>query len=496
MRNRVVVSLILFFVIAGIFGVVSAENNELSYKPMILRNIKEIKSVSPSDVANLGFGVYEISAQYNLGAYHQGKWLGEYNRKDKKTGALWIEFSWDRPETNIVLIDGAGNERKIYLPASTPAGSSTYGEYYWISEDGSSYYAHSSHTHGWPDLSYEKALVPEHLARKTLSLGQKNPEGEEPIEQPGNMIKIKGQIIDKSNNQPVAGAQLGSAYQFSPDNVVSDSNGNVEFFVSADFGGSWTFSEWDCYGYTDAIVLQKNYQDEEKKYDFALIKEGFDSKKEVIDISGRNEIDIGKLYTWPQADISVESDIKASFNVMYKYKNKEGYNGPGDGNYRKEHYLTNSLPLDYETFIQFNDESGKEYKSDSYTIPANARCGIVLLKYFNGKSEWSVLSAVEPTEESGPIDIDIPDIIIENEPKSISNLCFGCLKKETCYPLGYRKSGEFCSEDKKFISQLSADSSCDNNFECSSNVCISGSCVSEGLLQKILNWFRKLFGKE
>ena len=65
-----------------------------------------------------------------------------------------------------------------------------------------------------------------------------------------------------------------------------------------------------------------------------------------------------------------------------------------------------------------------------------------------------------------------------------------------CYPLGYRKSGEYCSEDGSFIKQLKAEESCDNTFECSSNVCVSGECISEGLIKKILNWFSRLFGGE
>ncbi len=64
-----------------------------------------------------------------------------------------------------------------------------------------------------------------------------------------------------------------------------------------------------------------------------------------------------------------------------------------------------------------------------------------------------------------------------------------------CDTLGYRKSGEYCTDKGIFEKQLKGDENCDNNFECSSNVCISGKCISEGFLQKILNWFKKLFGE-
>jgi len=63
-----------------------------------------------------------------------------------------------------------------------------------------------------------------------------------------------------------------------------------------------------------------------------------------------------------------------------------------------------------------------------------------------------------------------------------------------CYPFGYRKAGAFCSDEGAFVKQLAGDTTCENNFECSSNVCVSGTCISEGLLQKIINWFKNLFG--
>jgi len=112
----------------------------------------------------LGFGVYQVSAQYNLGAYHQGKWYEGLN--PGISGPVWVEFGWpNRPDTDVVLQDENGLSRKIYLP-SVGANTASYGWYYWIAEDGASYYAHTSHGPGWPNLSSSEALRPEHLARK------------------------------------------------------------------------------------------------------------------------------------------------------------------------------------------------------------------------------------------------------------------------------------------------------------------------------------------
>ena len=71
-----------------------------------------------------------------------------------------------------------------------------------------------------------------------------------------------------------------------------------------------------------------------------------------------------------------------------------------------------------------------------------------------------------------------------------------CPLDDKCYPFGYRKSEKFCSDSGAFTEQLKADLKCENNFECGSNVCVSGQCVSEGTIEKILNWFKKLFGGE
>jgi len=69
-----------------------------------------------------------------------------------------------------------------------------------------------------------------------------------------------------------------------------------------------------------------------------------------------------------------------------------------------------------------------------------------------------------------------------------------CSLNGKCYILGYRKDGRFCSESGEFEEQLSEEGAvCDNSFECSTNLCIDGECISQGLLQKIFQWFRKVF---
>ncbi|MBL7058908.1 hypothetical protein ISS08_00435 [Candidatus Pacearchaeota archaeon] len=80
------------------------------------------------------------------------------------------------------------------------------------------------------------------------------------------------------------------------------------------------------------------------------------------------------------------------------------------------------------------------------------------------------------------------------EKQTKDNSCIGCFIDNKCYPFNHRKSGEFCSiNEGEFISQLEADSTCENNFECLSNICIDNKCVDTSIWNKFISWFRNLF---
>ena len=103
--------------------------------------------------------------------------------------------------------------------------------------------------------------------------------------------------------------------------------------------------------------------------------------------------------------------------------------------------------------------------------------------------------------EPVPVPCGIGTCIPEDEVEEIEAIpedeifyrCYGCKLEGKCYPMGYRKEGRYCSDNYEFIEQLGA-GTCDNHFECESNVCISDECVGEGLLKKIIKWFKKIFG--
>lgn len=101
-------------------------------------------------------------------------------------------------------------------------------------------------------------------------------------------------------------------------------------------------------------------------------------------------------------------------------------------------------------------------------------------------------SYVFPTKETGPIEFSEGDE--GNADEKGGYLCSGCELDNKCYPLGYRKDGNFCSDSYTFTTQIESENMCENNFECSSNLCLSGKCVNGSLVDKILNWFKGFFG--
>ena len=74
-------------------------------------------------------------------------------------------------------------------------------------------------------------------------------------------------------------------------------------------------------------------------------------------------------------------------------------------------------------------------------------------------------------------------------------ICEGCLNdNKACVPVGTRTSTQFCDSDYSFKNQNSEDNDCNNNYECSSNVCVNNNCISPSLMQRIIEWFKRLFG--
>ncbi len=68
--------------------------------------------------------------------------------------------------------------------------------------------------------------------------------------------------------------------------------------------------------------------------------------------------------------------------------------------------------------------------------------------------------------------------------------------KDACEQIGLRRNGEYCFDTGVYVEQKTEGQYCDNNFECKSNVCMGDECIGLNLIQKIINFFKKLFGGE
>ena len=71
--------------------------------------------------------------------------------------------------------------------------------------------------------------------------------------------------------------------------------------------------------------------------------------------------------------------------------------------------------------------------------------------------------------------------------------CDTCLYGDACVPIGYRTPDDYCSLQNGFVSQKESGSYCNNNFECSSNLCLDSQCVEQGFLDRLLEFLRRLF---
>lgn len=95
-----------------------------------------------------------------------------------------------------------------------------------------------------------------------------------------------------------------------------------------------------------------------------------------------------------------------------------------------------------------------------------------------------------------PIPAGATEKIEETKMKEALMCKDSCPLDNKCYPYGYRKASQYCSDEGIFAEQNKKEEACDNNFECSSNLCLAGKCVSEGFINKIINWLKRLINLE
>jgi len=68
-----------------------------------------------------------------------------------------------------------------------------------------------------------------------------------------------------------------------------------------------------------------------------------------------------------------------------------------------------------------------------------------------------------------------------------------------CSSIGFRTEEMYCSGEGIFEPQKEKDAegnweSCNNHYECKSNVCIEGECVHPSFIRRAIEWIKNLFG--
>ncbi|MBU2639674.1 MAG: hypothetical protein KKG75_03120 [Nanoarchaeota archaeon] len=63
----------------------------------------------------------------------------------------------------------------------------------------------------------------------------------------------------------------------------------------------------------------------------------------------------------------------------------------------------------------------------------------------------------------------------------------GCYFRGVCLPIGTRTNdGSYCDVDEELDWQMTSGEKCLNNYECKSNICVAGQCISEEVFNKFL----------
>ena len=211
-------------------------------------------------------------------------------------------------------------------------------------------------------------------------------------------IRISGRLVDALSGKAISGANLRSAYAYSPSDVRTDSQGNFSLDVRTDFtfndgtpqgefdsqGAGWSIVG-DCYQ-AFSFGLQKG-----QGMFMGLWKSPFDQEYSLTDIGTSQNVDLGTVSLYPSAHIRTKTDVQSTMEVNYRYKNILGFSGGGNGNLRLEHVLSGILPVGYDIHVRFTREDGTAFDSEKFTVPSDAMCKTVRLEHdsVTGESKWS-----------------------------------------------------------------------------------------------------------
>ncbi len=127
-------------------------------------------------------------------------------------------------------------------------------------------------------------------------------------------------------------------------------------------------------------------------------------------------------------------------------------------------------------------------------------------KKISGAQQYEVFAKIIKNELNGDFEELVQETPTVMEIENGEQCASGCQLENSCIQFGQRVevsgADSYCSFSGKFEKQKQLSELCQNNYECFSNQCSNKECVdiqkqleeTQGLLEKILNWFNKLFG--
>ena len=195
--------------------------------------------------------------------------------------------------------------------------------------------------------------------------------------------------------------------------------------------------------------------------------------------------------------------------VEFRIRNFENTTATSEGSSEEEITCTDNDSLDYstksETIVQkgnskltVTDQCLKDLKSlaDQYPTYQNILNNMIsegVLSSSDVKNENILIEAYCPSN----IDLSFNAPLYQKSYICANGCNDGACLEEAqneCETIGLRQEGQYCSSNKTLEEQKETDASCENNFECSSNLCINSQCVSGSLWTKFIQWLGRLFG--
>ena len=75
----------------------------------------------------------------------------------------------------------------------------------------------------------------------------------------------------------------------------------------------------------------------------------------------------------------------------------------------------------------------------------------------------------------------------------VPNCQDGCALRGSCVPFGMRADGQYCGLNSEMNDFKAEDAYCENNFECSTNLCVNSGCVSQGFFDRLWRFLSRWF---